>query len=42
MSIIKLPNEKFLVVDTVPLNPFLKYAIDELTNNGTNIEAGNI
>lgn len=40
MSILKLPNNKFLVIDTVPLTPFLKQAIDELTNNGTDIEGG--
>ena len=40
MSIIKLPSNKFLVIDAVPLNPFLKQAIDELTNNGADIEAG--
>lgn len=39
MSLLKLPNDKYLVIDTVPMNPFLKGGIDEITNNGANIEA---
>jgi hypothetical protein len=39
MSMIKLSNGKFLVIDTVPLNHDLKLEIDNLTDNGKNIEA---
>jgi hypothetical protein len=39
MSIIRLPTGRFLVIDTVDLNPALKVEIDQLTNNGANIEA---
>lgn len=39
MSFIKLPSGKFLVIDTVPLDDELKKEIDQLTNNGTDIEA---
>lgn len=39
MSILKLPNNKFLVVDTIPLTPFLKAEIDQLTNKGADMEA---
>eukprot|EP00026_Physarum_polycephalum_P014533 Phypoly_transcript_15060.p1 GENE.Phypoly_transcript_15060~~Phypoly_transcript_15060.p1 ORF type:complete len:314 (+),score=53.43 Phypoly_transcript_15060:91-942(+) len=39
MSLIQLPNNKYLIIDTVPLNPFLKQALDEITKNGTEIEA---
>lgn len=39
MSLLKLPNNKYLVVDAVPLNPLLKQSIDEITNNGADIEA---
>jgi len=39
MSIIKLESGKFLVIDTVPLKPSLKTEIDNLTENGNNIEA---
>jgi len=39
MSIIKLSNDKFLIIDTVPLDENLKKEIDELTENGKKIEA---
>jgi len=39
MSILKLSNQKFLVVDAVSLTPQMKQEIDELTNKGTDIEA---
>lgn len=39
MSIIQLPNNKFLVVDTIEISPDLKAEIDQLTNNGDDIEA---
>jgi hypothetical protein len=39
MSIVKLPNGKFLVIDTVPLDDQLREEIDELTNKGEDIEA---
>ncbi len=40
MSLLRLLNNKFLVLDTVPLTLEIKREIDELTANGTNIEAG--
>lgn len=39
MSIIKLRSGNFLVIDTVELNDQLKKELDELTSNGTKIEA---
>ena len=39
MSIIKLRNGKFLVIDTVEMNDHLRQEIDTLTDNGNNIEA---
>ncbi|KAL0488105.1 hydroxyacylglutathione hydrolase [Acrasis kona] len=39
MSVIKLPNGKFLIVDTIDLTSDLKSALDRMTNNGANIEA---
>ncbi|EFC44062.1 predicted protein [Naegleria gruberi] len=39
MSLIRLSNGKYLVIDTVPLDEELKKEIDELTNNGVDIEA---
>jgi hypothetical protein len=39
MSIIRLQNGKFLVIDTVALTPELKGEIDHLTNNGADMEA---
>ncbi|CAF3834203.1 unnamed protein product [Rotaria magnacalcarata] len=39
MSIVKLQNGKFLVIDTVEMNDRLRQEIDHLTNNGENIEA---
>jgi hypothetical protein len=39
MSIIGLKNGKYLVVDTVEMDDGLKQEIDQLTNNGQNIEA---
>jgi len=39
MSIIRLSTGRFLVVDTIELNPKLKSQIDFLTANGTKIEA---
>eukprot|EP01127_Copromyxa_protea_P004300 TRINITY_DN1417_c0_g1_i2.p2 TRINITY_DN1417_c0_g1~~TRINITY_DN1417_c0_g1_i2.p2 ORF type:complete len:293 (-),score=40.24 TRINITY_DN1417_c0_g1_i2:1203-2081(-) len=39
MSIVQLSSGKFLVVDTIPLDPELKSEIDALTNNGRDMEA---
>jgi len=39
MSVIQLRNGNFLVVDTVEMNDKLKKELDDLTNNGTKIEA---
>lgn len=39
MSIVQLRNGNFLVIDTVVINDELKRDIDELTHNGTKIEA---
>lgn len=39
MSLIQLHNGNFLVIDTVVMNDQLKNELDELTNNGTKIEA---
>jgi len=39
MSIVKLSNDKFLLIDTVDLTPGLKQEIDLLTNYGQDIEA---
>jgi hypothetical protein len=39
MSIIKLSTGKFLILDTVELDHQLKSEIDQLTDNGKNIEA---
>ncbi|CAM2699015.1 unnamed protein product [Rotaria socialis] len=39
MSIVKLQNGNFLVIDTVEMNDRLRQEIDHLTNNGEKIEA---
>lgn len=39
MSVIQLRNGNFLVIDTVEMNDQLKTELDQLTNNGTKIEA---
>ena len=39
MSLIRLNNGKFLVIDTVTLTDQTRAAIDRLTDNGTKIEA---
>lgn len=39
MSFLQLPNNKFLVIDTIVLKPKMKEAIDKLTNHGLDIEA---
>lgn len=39
MSLIQLDNGNFLVIDTVVVNDQLKREIDQLTDNGTKIEA---
>lgn len=39
MSLIKLSNGKFVVIDTIPLTEEIKKGIDQLTHNGENIEA---
>jgi len=39
MSIVKLPNGNFLVVDTIPMSPEIKRDFDSLTENGAKIEA---
>jgi hypothetical protein len=40
MSVVKLNNGKFLVIDTIELQPLLKQQLDNLTNYGRDIEAG--
>ena len=39
MSIIRLPNGKFVVIDTVEMDDHLRDQINRLTNNGEDIEA---
>jgi hypothetical protein len=39
MSIYRLNNGKYLIIDTIPLSEELKAEIDALTNNGNDIEA---
>jgi len=39
MSVVQLPNSKFLVIDAIPLTPDIKEELDVLTNNGKDIEA---
>ena len=39
MSIVQLRNGKFLIIDTVEMNDRLRQQLDQLTNNGDNIEA---
>jgi len=39
MSLIKLKNGNYLVIDTIPLSPGLKQEIDVLTDFGTKMEA---
>lgn len=39
MSVIQLRSGNFLVIDTVEMNDQLKKELDDLTNNGTKIEA---
>lgn len=39
MSVIRISNGNFLVIDTVAMNDKLKTDLDELTHNGTKIEA---
>jgi len=39
MSVIKLKNEKFLIIDTIPLDDEAKLELDALTDNGNKIEA---
>jgi glyoxylase-like metal-dependent hydrolase (beta-lactamase superfamily II) len=39
MSIARLSSGKFLVIDTIPLTEQIKAEIDELTENGSKIEA---
>ncbi len=39
MSVIQLRSGNFLVIDTVEINDQLKKELDDLTNNGTKIEA---
>lgn len=39
MSVIQLRSGNFLVIDTVEINDELKKELDDLTNNGTKIEA---
>ena len=39
MSIIRLANGRFLVIDTVEMNDQLRQEINHLTNNGEKIEA---
>jgi len=39
MSVAKLSNGNYLLIDAVAINPEIKAAIDKLTENGTKIEA---
>lgn len=39
MSLIKLNNNKFLVIDTIPFSGNLQNMFNEITNNGNDIEA---
>jgi hypothetical protein len=39
MSLLRLPSGKFLVIDTIQLTPQMKQEIDQITQNGTLIEA---
>ncbi|XP_037040281.1 uncharacterized protein LOC119077195 isoform X2 [Bradysia coprophila] len=39
MSIIRLQNGRFLIIDTVAMNDELKHEFNQLTSNGSNIEA---
>jgi len=39
MSVIRLPSEKYLVVDTIPLTEEIRRELDDLTANGSLIEA---
>jgi hypothetical protein len=39
MSVIRLPSGKFLIIDTIQITPQIKQEIDELTDNGSLIEA---
>ena len=39
MSIARLSNGKYLIIDTIPLTDQIKSEIDELTENGNKIEA---
>jgi len=39
MSIVRLSNGRFLIIDAIPLTDKLKKEIDDLTENGTKIEA---
>jgi hypothetical protein len=39
MSIIKLKNEKFLIIDTIPMDDETKLELDNLTDGGKKIEA---
>eukprot|EP01111_Echinosteliopsis_oligospora_P005544 TRINITY_DN1894_c0_g1_i1.p1 TRINITY_DN1894_c0_g1~~TRINITY_DN1894_c0_g1_i1.p1 ORF type:complete len:279 (-),score=77.50 TRINITY_DN1894_c0_g1_i1:74-910(-) len=38
MSMIQLANGRFLLIDTIPLNPEVRTEIDRMTNNGADIE----
>jgi len=39
MSVARLANGKYLVIDTIPLLPEIKQELDQLTSFGSNIEA---
>lgn len=39
MSIVKLNNGNFMVIDTIPITPTMKTEIDFLTNNGELLES---
>eukprot|EP01121_Diplochlamys_sp_Union-15-3_P013456 TRINITY_DN4175_c0_g1_i2.p1 TRINITY_DN4175_c0_g1~~TRINITY_DN4175_c0_g1_i2.p1 ORF type:complete len:295 (+),score=44.87 TRINITY_DN4175_c0_g1_i2:132-887(+) len=39
MSVAKLSNEKYMIIDAIPLTEQIKHDLNKLTNNGENIEA---
>jgi len=39
MSVLRLPSDKYLIVDTIPLTEEMKKELDDLTQNGSLIEA---
>jgi len=39
MSVVELPDNKYIVIDTVTLEPELKQSLDTLTDRGKNLVA---